>query len=298
MSPRAELWRDLGTIAPLHLAGSWDNVGPLIDPPKRSDCAERLFLTIDLTERVFEEAIRWGATVIIAYHPPIFGGLKRLDLSDHLGRVILRAIQAGVAIYSPHSALDAVDGGLCDWLSIPFACLSSGGKLNADEALSLIEEGTPLSGLSEIQPLDPSPLSPKEGAGRLITLSAPQPLESILSALKAHLEIDYFRVACAERIRDGIDQIKTIALCPGAGGSLFAGRTEPDLFFTGEMSHHDILHRVREGAAVILTEHTRCERGFLPVWAARLSSKFSIDVQCSQLDDDPLTLWPPRPLSI
>ena len=91
LSPRADLWRALNALCPLSLAGSWDQVGPMVDPPLSAERAEgapeRIFLTIDLTEEVYEEALTWGASVIIAYHPLLFRPLKRLDQRDAITRV-------------------------------------------------------------------------------------------------------------------------------------------------------------------------------------------------------------------
>jgi dinuclear metal center YbgI/SA1388 family protein len=103
------------TIAPLEYAEEWDRVGLLVGDTRR-DIAGPVFLTIDLTERVLGEAIRAGASAVIAYHPPIFDPLNRITDATPRQRVILRAIEASIAIYSPHTALDAVPGGITDWL--------------------------------------------------------------------------------------------------------------------------------------------------------------------------------------
>ena len=109
----------MGEIAPLELAEEWDNVGLLVEPTKRRR-VKRVLLTIDLTEGVMEEAIGMGAEVVVAYHPLIFEGIKRVTGGDWKGRVVGRALEKGVAVYSPHTALDAVEGGVNDWLADMF----------------------------------------------------------------------------------------------------------------------------------------------------------------------------------
>lgn len=102
-------------IAPTAYAEAWDKVGLLAgdaDAPLRGPA----LLTIDLTEAVLREAVSLNAGAIVAYHPPIFEPLARVTASTPRQRVILRAIEAGMAIYSPHTALDAVPGGVTDWL--------------------------------------------------------------------------------------------------------------------------------------------------------------------------------------
>ena len=107
----------LQKIAPLNLAGSWDNVGLLVEPTQR-ETVHKIFLTNDLTEEVVDEAISQGGVgFIVAYHPPIFAPLKRLTTATFKERVILKVIEAKIAVYSPHTALDAVGGGVNDWLA-------------------------------------------------------------------------------------------------------------------------------------------------------------------------------------
>ena len=106
----------LEKIAPLHLAEDWDNVGLLVEPSDPQRIAT-IFLTNDLTEPVLEEAISLNANFIVSYHPPIFVPLKSLTTATFKERVILKAIEAHIAVYSPHTALDAVGGGVNDWLA-------------------------------------------------------------------------------------------------------------------------------------------------------------------------------------
>jgi dinuclear metal center YbgI/SA1388 family protein len=104
---------DLEKIAPLSAAEPWDNVGLLVGDPNQQ--IHQIFLTIDYTQPVAEEAHGKGdrTLLIVAYHPPIFAPLKRLQS----GSLIFDAIQRGIAIYSPHTALDAAPGGTNDMLA-------------------------------------------------------------------------------------------------------------------------------------------------------------------------------------
>lgn len=102
----------LKEIAPLDLAEEWDNVGLLIERT-RPDPIGRVLLTIDVTDAVLEESIRSKAEMIVAYHPPIFEPVKRFAAKDRLARLI----RHDLAVYSPHTALDAAPGGVNDWLA-------------------------------------------------------------------------------------------------------------------------------------------------------------------------------------
>jgi dinuclear metal center YbgI/SA1388 family protein len=110
-----DLVRAMQGIAPLEYAESWDNVGLLVGDADR-ELRGPVLLTIDVTERVLAEAAGAKAGAIVSYHPPLWEPLKRLTADTPRGRIILGAIEAGIAMYSPHTALDATVGGVTDWL--------------------------------------------------------------------------------------------------------------------------------------------------------------------------------------
>ncbi len=101
----------LQSIAPIANAEEWDNVGLLVGDLRQS--VSRAILTIDYTPEVAEEAKSGNCDLILAYHPPIFSGLKRITAPS----LIHDAIRRGLAIYSPHTALDVADGGTNDMLA-------------------------------------------------------------------------------------------------------------------------------------------------------------------------------------
>lgn len=49
--------------------------------------------------------------------PIIFRPLKALTLGNSQHSSLLRLAQEGISVYSPHTAVDAVPGGLNDWLA-------------------------------------------------------------------------------------------------------------------------------------------------------------------------------------
>ncbi len=108
----------LERLAPLDLSEDWDNTGLLLEPLGAAvRPIERAFLCIDLSETVLDEALERGADLLIAYHPPLFRGLKRLRARSPEERVLLRVLDAGLPVYSPHTALDAALNGVNDWLA-------------------------------------------------------------------------------------------------------------------------------------------------------------------------------------
>lgn len=130
--PLSEVIDALGAIAPLALAESWDKVGLLVAGDGRP--VSRALLAIDVVPEVLAEAKALGAQLVVGYHPLIFKPLERLDGASWQCRVAIDAVRAGIAVYSPHTALDAVEGGVNDWL-LESVAAASGGALGGVAAL-------------------------------------------------------------------------------------------------------------------------------------------------------------------
>jgi dinuclear metal center YbgI/SA1388 family protein len=126
----SDLAAALNSIAPLSVAESWDNTGLLIGAADQRLSGPTL-LSIDLTERVAAEAVALKASAVVAYHPPLWDPIKRITTETPRGRILLRCIEHKIAVYSPHTALDAATGGVTDWLC---EGLSGGseGKIHGD----------------------------------------------------------------------------------------------------------------------------------------------------------------------
>jgi dinuclear metal center YbgI/SA1388 family protein len=270
VAPLSDVLAALERLAPLNFAEPWDNVGLLVQPRVVSSVTvTRALLTIDLDDEVLSEAERLGAELLIAYHPPIFQGLKRLRLSAPSERPVVRAVAAGMFVFSPHTALDAGPRGVNDWLLDAFA------PADAPRA-----------------PCFPHPADVRYGAGRSVTLAEPLTMAEAVTRLKRQLGLAQLRVAAAPEHASGGGQIRRIAVCAGAGGSVFEKLSGFDLYVTGEMRHHDVRARVQSGSSVVLSEHTHTERGYLKILAERLSADTAghVAFHVSACDRDPLTL--------
>src|SRR5205085_12684287 len=75
-----------------------------------------VMLTIDYTAAVADEARAAKCDAIVAYHPPLFEAVKRMT-SNGSTSLVFDAIRRGVALYSPHTALDVAEGGTNDVLA-------------------------------------------------------------------------------------------------------------------------------------------------------------------------------------
>lgn len=106
-----QLLNILEDLSPTRLAEPWDNVGLLVGDPDQS--VSKATLAIDLTPAVLAETIAFGSELVIVYHPPIFKPIKSL----RSGNPVFHALRNGLAIYSPHTALDVAEGGTNDMLA-------------------------------------------------------------------------------------------------------------------------------------------------------------------------------------
>ena len=102
--------RHLEFIAPPAYQESYDNTGLLTGDP--ADILKGILVTLDCTEAVVDEAIQTGCNLIVAHHPIIFRGLKRLTGGNYVERTVIKAIRNDVAIYAIHTNLDNVHNGV------------------------------------------------------------------------------------------------------------------------------------------------------------------------------------------
>ncbi len=96
--------------APLSLQEDYDNAGLACGSP--DSVVTSVLLTTDITEEVIDEAIAEGHNLILSHHPLIFGGLKNLLPDTSVKRCLLKAIRHNLNLYSAHTNLDAIAGGV------------------------------------------------------------------------------------------------------------------------------------------------------------------------------------------
>jgi dinuclear metal center YbgI/SA1388 family protein len=100
----------LDSMIPLSFQEDYDNSGLQVGDPEKE--VESAILTLDVTEYVVDEAIENGCDLIISHHPVIFTGIKRLTGKTFTEKIILKAVQNSIAIYSAHTNLDAISTGV------------------------------------------------------------------------------------------------------------------------------------------------------------------------------------------
>ena len=208
-----ELW-------PESLAEGWDRVGLVAG--RAGNSAEKILFAVDPTSAVIDEALAWGATMIVTHHPLLLKPVSSVAASSFKGEILHRLIEAGCALVTVHTNGDSAVGGVSDVLA---------------DAL----------GLRGVSPLAPSTGGlPEEGIGRVGELEAPITLgafaERVFSILPA--------VAGGVRVAgDRNAVVRRVAVCGGAGDSLFdhVREVQADVYVTADLRHHPA-SEVREAA--------------------------------------------------
>ena len=109
MTKIGEILDFLDEIAPPSLQEAYDNSGLITGT--RDMAVKSVLISLDCTEEVIEEAIRLECNLVIAHHPIVFKGLKKLNGANYVERTVISAIKHDIAIYAIHTNLDNVRQG-------------------------------------------------------------------------------------------------------------------------------------------------------------------------------------------
>ena len=210
----------LEAVAPPHLQESYDNAGLIVGHPGTP--LRGVLFCLDSTEAVVEEALQKGCNLVVAHHPIVFRGLKRLNGTNYVERTVLQAIRNDVALYAIHTNLDNVHRQ----------------GVNAKIAQKIGLTGTSI--------LAPKPGMTDIGAGLLGELAAPMAEKDFLKHLKSVL-----RTGCVRHTALRDRPVQRVAVCGGSGSFLLpdALRAGADAFVTADFKYHEFFDA--EGRLVI-----------------------------------------------
>jgi dinuclear metal center YbgI/SA1388 family protein len=105
-----EVIQCLENFAPLSLQEDYDNAGLIIGDVSGS--CSGILTTLDVTEETIDEAFQKKCNLIVAHHPIIFRGLKKLNGKNYVERTVISAIKNNIAVYAIHTNLDNVLNGV------------------------------------------------------------------------------------------------------------------------------------------------------------------------------------------
>ena len=242
-----DIYQKLCEFAPLELQMDFDNSGFLIG---RSDQpVEKALLALDITDWVIDEAIRWGAQLIISHHPILFSPLQAVtDQAGLEGKKALRLAENHVAAICMHTNLDIAQGGVNDVL-------------------------IDLLGAQSLIPLD------SDGCGRIGILPEAMGMGEFLELVKERLGVPGLRYV------DSGKPIKRLAVMGGSGGSSLhrAFQAGCDCYVTADVKYHQFLEAKELGISLIDADHFCTENPVIPDLCNRLAHCFpDLQLQVSE----------------
>ena len=106
----SEVIKEIESFAPLAYQESYDNAGLIVGSPTMM--VTGILICLDTLEEIIDEAIQKKCNLVVAHHPIVFSGLKKITGKNYVERVLIKAIKNDIAIYAAHTNLDNVHLGV------------------------------------------------------------------------------------------------------------------------------------------------------------------------------------------
>lgn len=230
----SEIITRLELLSPPSFAENWDNVGLLVG--RMDQDISSVYIALDVTDKVIEEAIQCGADMIITHHPLIFSGLKSITEEDFIGRRVRKMIGEDICYYAMHTNFDVL--GMAD---------------AAAEELAL-------ANMQVLHTTFEDDIS-KEGFGRYGRLPRAMTLQECARYVKKQFGLENVLV-----YGNLHEMVEIAAVCPGSGKDFMSDaiKVGADVYITGDISHHAGIDAVAQNLMVIDAGHYGIEKIFIP----------------------------------
>ncbi len=248
----------LESIAPLQYQEPYDNAG-LLTGNKQWE-ATGAVICLDSLVQVVDEAIEQKCNLVIAHHPIIFSGLKKITGDHYIERAIIKAVKHDIAIYAIHTNLDNI--------------LEDGVNQKIAETLGLV---------------DLALLSPKEDAqvGSGLIGRLPQPMKQLAF-------IDYVRInmqtSCIRHTSLLDRKVEVVALCGGSGRFLLPAAIAQgaDAFISADFKYHDFFE-ANDQITILDIGHYESEQFTISLLQELLNGKFAnFAAHCTKVNTNPI----------
>lgn len=231
-------------LVPTNMKMDFDNPGFIVGTG--TNVVKKVLLALDITDAVIEEAIAFGADLILSHHP-LFFSTRNASTEDLIGRKLVAMLGNGISAICLHTNLDAVKGGVNDAL--------------------MYKLGIPIEGILEEIGVDS--FGEKYGMGRYGTIE-PISLEEYLPVCKSALECNGLRYI------SGGSPVHKIAVCGGSGSSMIqlVHALGCDTFITADVKHNGFMDAAELGINLIDAGHFSTENVVVPILQRMLSEKY------------------------
>ena len=231
-----ELYDKLDKRIPKSLSEEWDNDG-LMCSADTSQEVKKALLTLDVTEEIVDFAIKRSYDLIISHHPLIFRPVSHICEDNHVARKIIKLIDNDISVFSFHTRLDKVSGGVNDTLASLFS-------------------------LKDVKSFGEGEL------GRVGNLSREMELDEFLDLVKSALGINSLKVA------NGYNVVRRVALVGGDGKDYVKSAMEAgaDTYLSGRISYNLMEEASELGINLIEAGHYHTEAPVLEFLADLLNT--------------------------
>ncbi|MGR6916175.1 Nif3-like dinuclear metal center hexameric protein [[Actinomadura] parvosata] len=206
-------------------AESWDAVGLVSGDPAQQ--VRKVLLAVDPVAAVAEEALDWGADLIVTHHPLYLRGTTSVAATTPKGRLVHTLIKNDIALYTAHTNADVANPGVSDALA---------------RAVGLV---------GDLVPLQPFPDDPWRGLGRVGELAGKTTLGEFARRAAEGLP----RTSWGIRVAGDLARpVLRVAVSGGAGDSLLgtAAAAGVDVFLTADLRHHPASEFVESGGPALI----------------------------------------------
>ncbi len=261
MAKLKEIINVIESIAPPSLALSFDNAG--LNIGERDSEISGIIVCLDATADVIAEAVETGCNLVVSHHPVIFAPIRNLNDGYENYRAVTTAIKHGVNVYSMHTNLDSVEGGINDTI----ADLLS---LENKQIIDVVGENAGIGRVGDVAPV------------KLCDLA--QKVEKVLS----------FPVRVIAN--DVNEKTERVAVVNGSGADIEyidkAKQMGANCFVTSEVKHHVALYAKEVGMNVIESSHYATEVFYIPNLSHKINEAltnvgYNIKIMVSNKEKNP-----------
>lgn len=267
MATVADVARAMEGLFPTVLAEDWDRVGLAVGNERAE--VRRVLFAVDPAPAIVDEAIAWGAQMIVTHHPLLLRGITSVSSATAKGSQVMRLVTAGIAQYAAHTNADRAAGGTNDALATAF-------------------------GMTDVRPLVPGDGDDAHvGLGRIGRVE-PTTLGRFAQAVADALPTTAAGVTAAGDL-DG--EVRTVAVVGGSGAEFVAdaARAGADVFVTADIKHHpatDAREEAERGDGrpfLVHVSHAASESLWLAAAARHVAEQCGVECRVSETTTDPWT---------
>lgn len=237
-----EIIKRLEELYPKNVALEWDNVGLLVGREQKE--VHNIYVALDLTEEVLNNAIEKKADMIVTHHPMIFSSLRTITDMDFIGRRVVKLLQHDISYYAMHTNYDVMR--------------------MADLSANIL-------GLQCQEVLDRTSVEKELGIGKIGLCEREMTLKQCSELVKEKFHLDAVQVFGKKD-----KTVRKIAVCAGSGKSVISVAIEKgaDVLITGDIGHHEGIDAIERNLAIIDAGHYGLEHIFIKDVAETLGEMF------------------------